>query len=287
MDERPPARATSAGSKRVAERRSPPPTGAGDFEAIEAAVVETARGRWFLGEFARRNRSADTAVLLDAIARLERTIAAEREIRDLHRLRSDLKEMARAIASNRAEIAALPLGGYRPDGVTLASEALDAITRVTERATTDIVEAAERMQEAAWTLREGGADGALCDELDRRATAIYAACATQDLAAHRTGRIGQMLRDLERRIGSMIAVWGSPDPEQPTPSPPRSGGRDRPRPEDPRPRGAQTPARAGGAATDPRSSNPLVLGPPLSIEDDEPDNSGAGSYRQAVPLRGR
>jgi hypothetical protein len=42
-----------------------------DYEAIEAAVLETARGRWFLAEFARRNRSADTSVLLAAIERLE------------------------------------------------------------------------------------------------------------------------------------------------------------------------------------------------------------------------
>jgi hypothetical protein len=42
-----------------------------DYEAIEAAVMDTARGRWFLAEFARRNRSADTSLLLTAIERLE------------------------------------------------------------------------------------------------------------------------------------------------------------------------------------------------------------------------
>ena len=43
--------------------------GEAEYEAIEAAVMETARGRWFLAEFARRNRTADTQVLLDAIGR--------------------------------------------------------------------------------------------------------------------------------------------------------------------------------------------------------------------------
>ncbi len=37
-----------------------------DFDAIAEAVAETARGRWFLAEFARRNRNADTNLLLDA-----------------------------------------------------------------------------------------------------------------------------------------------------------------------------------------------------------------------------
>lgn len=57
---------------------SPPPAIPDeDYEAIEAAVMETARGRWFLAEFARRNRSADTAVLLAAIERLEKLIGTD------------------------------------------------------------------------------------------------------------------------------------------------------------------------------------------------------------------
>ena len=54
----------------------PPPRGMSeiDYEAIEAAVTETVRGRWFLAEFARRNRLAETRQLLDAMARLEATV---------------------------------------------------------------------------------------------------------------------------------------------------------------------------------------------------------------------
>src|SRR4051794_20955367 len=48
-----------------------PPLSEADYEAIEAAVMETTRGRWFLAEYARRNRQADTAMLLAALARLE------------------------------------------------------------------------------------------------------------------------------------------------------------------------------------------------------------------------
>ena len=45
-----------------------------DYEEIEQAVMETSRGRWFLTEFARRHKAADTTVLLDAIKRLESQI---------------------------------------------------------------------------------------------------------------------------------------------------------------------------------------------------------------------
>lgn len=43
-----------------------------DYDRIEEAVMETARGRWFLAEFARRVRAGDTQKILQAIERLER-----------------------------------------------------------------------------------------------------------------------------------------------------------------------------------------------------------------------
>jgi hypothetical protein len=49
---------------------APPPTDS-DYDSILAAVMETARGRWFLHEYARRNRSAETGALLAAIGRIE------------------------------------------------------------------------------------------------------------------------------------------------------------------------------------------------------------------------
>jgi len=47
-----------------------------DYEEIEAAVMETARGRWFLAEYARRVRNAESARLLAAIERLEARLEA-------------------------------------------------------------------------------------------------------------------------------------------------------------------------------------------------------------------
>src|SRR5579862_2025101 len=50
-----------------------------DYEAISAAFMETSRGRWFLTEYAKRNRNADTRMVLDAVARIEETIAAQKQ----------------------------------------------------------------------------------------------------------------------------------------------------------------------------------------------------------------
>src|SRR5260370_8466092 len=51
----------------------------GDYDAIIQAFMETSRGRWFLGEYAKRNRNAATRMVLDAVARIEETLAAPRQ----------------------------------------------------------------------------------------------------------------------------------------------------------------------------------------------------------------
>ena len=58
---------------------TPPPAGLTepDFERIEAAVLETERGRWFLGEYARRIRAEETKALAAALARIENKLEAD------------------------------------------------------------------------------------------------------------------------------------------------------------------------------------------------------------------
>lgn len=176
-----------------------------DYSAIEAAVLETARGRWFLAEYARRNRNADTEALLGAIGRLEQIMSGERAVQEMERVRFDLMEMAKVITRTKAEVASL-----RPDGSSLPDagpETLDGIVRTAERATAEVLDCAETIQEAAWTLREQGSDADHCSTIDHKATQIYAACSFQDLTAQRTRRVVQAFTHLEGRINGMIDLW--------------------------------------------------------------------------------
>lgn len=50
---------------------APRPFGDDAYEEIERAVMETTRGRWFLAEFARRIRSAETREVLETLGRME------------------------------------------------------------------------------------------------------------------------------------------------------------------------------------------------------------------------
>ena len=191
-----------------------------EYDRIEAAMSESERGRWFLQEYISRNRAHDTGILLDAIGRLESAVTGDRDGGQIGRLRGDVMDMAHAIARTKAEIAAIHAPDHDQSRLGGASAALDAIVLSTERATSDILGAAEQVQEAAWTLRESGSDAAICDELDRRATAIYTACSFQDLNGQRTARIIHTLRYLEDRLAAMMAIWG--DDLDTVPAPPGS-----------------------------------------------------------------
>jgi hypothetical protein len=183
------------------------PAGEGDYDAICAAVMETVRGRWFLTEYARRNRHADTQLVLAALDRIERGLRGKQSPESIERLRNDLTEMARAIARAKAEIA-----GVSPvdegDSIGDVSQELDSVVRATEEATSNILAAAAQIQEVAWSMREQGDDAGLADQLSAYAATIETAASSQKLAGERTQKVVDVMRDLEGRINDMIDVWG-------------------------------------------------------------------------------
>jgi len=67
-----------------------------DYETVYAAVTATERGRWFLAEYARRNRDADTDRVLAAIARMESAIrdALAQSLRLFNRNSREVAEVA-------------------------------------------------------------------------------------------------------------------------------------------------------------------------------------------------
>src|SRR5438874_7137697 len=179
-----------------------------DYEAIEGAVMETARGRWFLAEYGRRNRNADTTMLLKALDRIEAAMRGERSVEPVDRIRFDLVEMAKAISRTKTEIAAMKPDADHHGKFGEATEELDSVVQATEAATSDILACAERIQEIAWTLREQGLDAEVCDLLDAKATEVYTACSFQDLTGQRTRKVIGVLHYLEDRINAMIEIWG-------------------------------------------------------------------------------
>jgi hypothetical protein len=131
-----------------------------DYDAISEAFMETSRGRWFLGEYAKRNRNADTRMVLDAVARIEASLAAQRQP-----AAEPDNGLAEALAAIRATVS---------EARTSATTALDGLSL--EETLAPVRKGARIIREISWRWREIGADGRICDLLDSQVGAIEASC---------------------------------------------------------------------------------------------------------------
>ncbi len=129
-----------------------------DYEAISQAFMETSRGRWFLGEYAKRNRNADTRMVLDAVARIEETLAAQQQPPPESGLTEALAAIRQAVTEAQAAAAA-----------AVDSLALDENLPPVRKG-------ARIIREISWRWREIGADSRICDLIDSQVSAIEGAC---------------------------------------------------------------------------------------------------------------
>jgi hypothetical protein len=184
-----------------------------EFEAIASAVNDTSRGRWFLSEYARRNRNADTRLVLEMLARVERTTARRTGGLEADRLRGDLVELTEAIARAKTDMAAAGSETSAAEVAREAPKALETIVVTSERTTGDVLNATERIQEVAWMLRERGMPASICNELDALTAEVYSVCAAQDLNHRRIVLLTDLLRLVEGRVETMLAAKRREDAE--------------------------------------------------------------------------
>src|SRR4051794_13047163 len=132
--------------------------GEADYDAIREAFMETARGRWFLGEYAKRNRNADTAMVLEAVARIEDALAAQQQPAPDNGLTEALAGIRSAVEQAR----------------TNAVAALESLAL--EEALAPVRKGARIIKEISWRWREIGADSRICDLIDSQISAMEAGC---------------------------------------------------------------------------------------------------------------
>ncbi|MGJ5096568.1 hypothetical protein ACQR18_31130 [Bradyrhizobium oligotrophicum] len=135
-----------------------------DYEAIRDAFMETSRGRWFLGEYAKRNRNADTSMVLDAVARIEHALASQRQQQQEFE-QADSKALPEALAAIRATV---------EDAALAATSAVDRMAL--EQNLAPVRKGIRIIKEISWRWREIGADSRICDLIDSQVTSIEAAC---------------------------------------------------------------------------------------------------------------
>lgn len=101
----------------------PEPPAEDDYRILSTTLEASARGRAFLSEHARRNRSADTEVLLAAIDRLSAQIRGDAEA--LQHMRAELRTLVTAIRLARPDIDA----GRPPGKVAMLGELVGLVER--------------------------------------------------------------------------------------------------------------------------------------------------------------
>jgi hypothetical protein len=153
-----------------------------DYDAIREAFMETSRGRWFLSEYTKRNRNADTSMVLDAVARIEQNLAAQKQA-PTNELIESLGAIRAIVGEARASVAQAIAG--LASGETL-SAAHDG---------------ARIIREIAWTLRDCGADTRICDLLDAQIGAIDSG--HRQIAAVSTEAILATFDQVMRRIADL------------------------------------------------------------------------------------
>lgn len=178
------------------------------FDAIEAAILETPRGRWFLSEYAKRASLSDTNRVLNAITELKNKLSADLNATHIEILRRELQEMSHSIVQTRQEIAAIKPADAGNNRIMAATEELDAIVTATERATSDILTAAERLLEMSGEMTGLAGAEPFVEELSTLSTNILMACSFQDITGQRTTKVVNVLRYLEQRVNTMIEIWG-------------------------------------------------------------------------------
>lgn len=158
-----------------------------DYAAISEAFMETSRGRWFLTEYAKRNRNADTRMVLDAVARIEQSLVAQKE-ETLSAQREGLaaqQQAANAAAADAAASAAAAAAEAADHRLKAALAAIRSAVETAEASATEALDglaleqrqAAVRkgsrvLREIAWRLREIGNDSRICDLIDSQVAVI-------------------------------------------------------------------------------------------------------------------
>lgn len=199
-----------------------------EFLQIEEFISRTARGRAFLREHNRRAQAVMAEEVRNLVAELRDLWHQQTEATNLVNriavLRHELQDMSASISHARKEIAAIKPAGEGNDRIVTATNELDAIIVSTERASTDILSAAERILDRVGGLRAGNGIPGLADEIEGEVMNIFTACSFQDLTGQRTTKVINVLRYIEQRIGALITLWGV-SPEDGQDAPPVIGDR--------------------------------------------------------------
>jgi chemotaxis protein CheZ len=131
----------------------------------------------------------------------------------LRQLKSDTDAIQLTLSHTKREIAALHSEAFGLPPARVVRE-LDAVANSAERATQQILNAAEDIEEAANTLSASlkhQQELSLALDIQDNVLRIFEACNFQDLSGQRIAKVLAALKIVEDRIAHMITIWGGID----------------------------------------------------------------------------
>lgn len=172
-----------------------------EYLPVWTALMETARGRRFLSEFARRTRATETRTLLDAVHKLEGALMGAQH-----------RGAAKAPPAPQTHPHAANQQTQRDDAahhlrvaITQAVPELETLSRINGRAMADLQEAADEIHAGVAALCEAaravahhdnGAAARACETIAMRVTDIDEIIAVQNMADARAQHVGAHLAEL-------------------------------------------------------------------------------------------
>lgn len=191
-----------------------------DFEAIEAAVMETDRGRWFLAELARRHRSADTEALLAAIGKLESAIGEHLPSAGNEALAREVSAMAEALRATEADMRRvsserLADGGAVPEGTT----AFEDVGARAKNLAAGLNATTEALRSASDELKRDPTTAGRIAGLDADLSRLVEHNVTQDMLSRRITKAMDLISRLQDRIHASLATGHEPRGEASEASP--------------------------------------------------------------------
>jgi len=123
------------------------------------------------------------------------------QARDAAGLYDGLAKLATIIENARRDIASLRPDEIRQKHLPSATDELDAIVQSTAVATSDILDAAEKIS----AMADAVGSSKLMDEVTR----IFEACSFQDITGQRITKVVRTLKEIESKVGDLVKAFGS------------------------------------------------------------------------------
>lgn len=119
------------------------------------------------------------------------------------KLYAEIEALSRYIESAKTEIAELRPQDIRDQHLPTATDELEAIVGATERATNQILEAVETIENVA-----GRIDDDNSGKITEAVTKVYEACNFQDITGQRITKVVKALQQIENKVDALLDAFG-------------------------------------------------------------------------------